>query len=187
MFMKYTFPVFLFLLLSPFCLFSQTTLPGTCSIPLPTGWTINSTTGALTVPLITTGGITVTGGKTYAAGNYIVNISATGVVTFTAYTPSTTTTTSQGYVIQVPALNAWAVYKGTVTVPGAVLPVVPAGSTTGTPITGSVAVASPIGGLANGYQYYSASVTATNQVTLVIDNQFDGPAVPAQAWIVKVQ
>jgi hypothetical protein len=92
--------------------FGQTVVNGTCSITvpatsLPSGMTLVN--GLFTVPNISTGSITLTGGVSYPNGNYLVTITG-GNLTYTPYVPSTGTGTAGAtYTVAIPALGAYGV------------------------------------------------------------------------------
>jgi hypothetical protein len=155
-----------------------------CSGGLPTGLTFDGTT--FTAPKISTTQLTLTGGTTYTAGNYLVSISSTGVLTYTPYVPSTGSSPLIG-LVQVPALAAYAKYQTTVSVPGAIAPTV-----SGSTVTGMAAYASPINpptpsnNQINGYYNLTAWVSSNGVVSFYF-NDNGGSARPAQNWIIKVQ
>lgn len=181
--------LFALLLFSASLAMGQTTVTGTCSVvvpatSLPAGMAFDGKT--FTVPSISTGSISLTGGQAYPDGQYLVQITG-GAITYLPYVaPSGTTPTAPlQAILSTPALS-YTIGAYTVPIAGATVPAV---SSSGV-ITGNTVTVAPIG-LSTSLHLvkWEGYVSASGIVTVFIDaHELPPPgAVPALQWLVRLQ
>lgn len=179
--------LFVLLLFSASLAMGQTTVTGTCSVvvpatSLPVGMAFDGK--KFTVPSISTGSVSLTGGQAYPDGQYLVQITG-GAITYLPYVAPSGTTPALQAILSTPALS-YTIGAYTVPIAGAVVPAV---SALGVIIGNTVSV-SPIGlSPTLTLVKWEGYVSAPGVVTVFIDaHQLPAPgAVPALKWLVRLQ